>query len=68
MFKWTEVKKWANENNFKISKTPKVDEYFWDGNRYDDLNVLIVDLWNKKTDNIYVEYQNNYKKQYGHSI
>jgi hypothetical protein len=64
MFKFNEVKKWAKENNFIISKLAKVEEYYWDGNKYTDLRSLVIDLWNKKTNNAYVEYQEEYKKEY----
>jgi hypothetical protein len=62
MFKWTEIKKWAKENNFNISKTPKVDEYFWEEKKYTELKALVVDLWNEKTNNVHLDHQKNYKK------
>lgn len=63
MFNWTEIKKWAKENNYIISKTPKVNEYFWKDNKYNDLKNLVVDLWNDKTNNVHLEYQKSYKKE-----
>jgi hypothetical protein len=62
MFKWTEIKKWSKENNFNISKTPKVDEYFWEEKKYTELKDLVLDLWNQKTNNIHLDHQENYKK------
>lgn len=62
MFKWTEIKKWAKENNFNISKTPKVDEYFWEEKKYTELKDLVLDLWNQKTNNIHLDHQENYRK------
>lgn len=69
MFKWTEIKKWAKENNFNISKTPKVDEYFWEEKKYTELKALVIDLWNEKTNNVHLDHQKNYKKtDQGHGI
>jgi len=62
MFKWTEIKKWAKENNFNISKTPKVDDYFWEEKKYTELKALVIDLWNEKTNNVHLDHQKNYKK------
>ena len=62
MFKWTEIKKWSKENNFNISKTPKVDEYFWEEKKYTELKALVIDLWNEKTNNVHLDHQKNYKK------
>ena len=62
MFKWTEIKKWAKENNFNISKTPKVDEYFWEEKKYTELKDLVLDLWNQKTNNIHLDHQKKYEK------
>lgn len=62
MFKWTEVKSWAKENNFQISKTPKIEEYQWNEKTYDNLNELVADLWNKKTNNKFLDYQKEFKR------
>lgn len=62
MYKWTEIKKWAKENNLVISKTPKIDEFIWEDKKYDDLNKLVVDLFNKITNNVHLKHQKNYKK------
>jgi hypothetical protein len=62
MFKWTEVKTWAKENNFNISKTPKLEQYHWEGKTYENLNELVIDLWNLKTNNKYLVYQKEYPK------
>ena len=61
MFKWTEIKKWANENNFSISKTAKIDEYFWEDKKYENINDLVKDLWNNMTNNKHLEHQKKYK-------
>lgn len=61
MFKWTEVKSWAKLNDFDISKTAKVDEYFWEDKVYYDLRSLVIDLWNRKTNNAYLDYQKSYR-------
>lgn len=63
MFNWTEIKKWAKENNYSISKTPKVNEYFWKDNKYNDLKNLVVDLYNDKTNNVHLEHQKSYRKE-----
>lgn len=57
MFKWTEIKKWAKENNFEISKTAKKEEYFWEDNVYTELIELVKALWNKKTNNKHIKHQ-----------
>lgn len=62
MFKWTEIKSWAKNNGFVISKTPKIDEYFWENKKYECLQDLVLDLWNKKTNNKYGQYQKNRKQ------
>lgn len=60
MFKWTEIKKWAKENNFEINKTSKLEEYFWNNKKYTNLYDLVVDLWNKKTNNKHLKHQKEY--------
>lgn len=61
MFKWTEVRSWAKENNFQISKTTKMEEYQWNEKKYSNLNELVSDLWNKKTNNKFLDYQKEFK-------
>jgi hypothetical protein len=62
MYKWTEIKKWAKENNLSISKTPKIDEFIWGDKKYSNLNKLVADLYNELTNNVHLEHQKNYKK------
>lgn len=60
MFRWNEIKAWANANGYAISKTAGKEEYFFDGERYTTLRPLVKDVWNRMTDNKWVEYQKTY--------
>jgi hypothetical protein len=60
-FVWTEIKKWAEVHNFKPKKI-KEGGYTWEEQSYPDLDSLVTALWNKVSNNKWVEYQNNYEK------
>jgi hypothetical protein len=58
---WKEIKNWAKENGFEISKIPKENRYVWNEKEYNDLDTLVTDLWNKMTNNKWLDYQKEYK-------
>lgn len=59
-FIWTEIKKWAKSNNLEPKKTGS--EYIFEEKTYKDLDSLVTTLFNKITENKWVEHQNNYEK------
>ena len=62
MLQWKEIKKWCEENEFKVRKVQKTNKYLWNEKEYDDLGEMVTDLWNKKTDNKWLDYKKKYKK------
>jgi hypothetical protein len=60
-FVWTEIKKWAEVHNLKPKKI-KEGGYTWEEQSYKDLDSLVTALWNKVSNNKWVEHQNNYEK------
>lgn len=59
-FTWTEIKKWAKSNGLEPKKTG--GEYTWEGNTYNDLDSLVFSLYNKLTNNKWLDHQKNYEK------
>lgn len=64
---WTEIKKWARENGYDVLKTKGEEEYLW--TKDDDPSVtgichsvrqLATDIYNDKTGNKWLEYQQEY--------
>lgn len=60
-FVWTEIKKWAAVHNMSPKKI-KTGGYEYKEKTYNDLDSLVTALWNKVSNNKWVEYQNNYEK------
>lgn len=60
-FVWTEIKKWAAVHNMSPKKI-KTGGYEYEEKTYNDLDSLVTALWNKVSNNKWVEYQNNYEK------
>jgi len=60
-FTWTEIKKWAKEKNLEPKKN-KEGKYIWEDNVYNNLDDLVTALWNRASNNKWVEYQEEYKK------
>lgn len=61
-FTWTEIKKWAKDRGLEPKKI-KGGGYEWEGQHYDDIKDLVTDLWNKITNNKWVEYQKEYRSK-----
>lgn len=62
-FTWTEIKKWAKERGLDPKKTG--GEYKWEDNTYNDINSLVTALFNKISNNKWVEHQKNYEENSG---
>lgn len=62
-FTWTEIKKWAKEHGLEPKKI-KEGGYQWEDKNYTDIKELVTDLWNRITDNKWVEYQKNFKSEH----
>lgn len=60
-FVWTEIKKWAGGHGLSPKKI-KTGGYEWEGKSYEELDILVTDLWNKVSNNKWIDYQNNYEK------
>ena len=61
-FTWTEIKKWGISKNLEAKKVKDVG-YVFDNNAYSDLDSLVMAMWNKLTNNKWVEYQEKYKSE-----
>lgn len=59
-YTWTEIKKWAE--GYNIKKKPKENFYTWEDKEYNDIESLVKDIYNHKTDNKFKEHQENYEK------
>ena len=59
-FTWTEIKKWAKTHGIEPKKSGS--EYHWESKTYSDLDSLVTSIYNKITDNKWVEHQENYEK------
>ena len=57
-FKWSEIRKWAEKNNIKPKKVGS--EYQLDNVIYKDINEITRAVFNKITDNKFVEHQKQY--------
>jgi hypothetical protein len=62
---WSEIKRWAKNSGYEVIKDK--DGYYW--SKADDpscsgissgVGILARDIFNNKTNNKYIEYQNNY--------
>lgn len=67
---WTEVRKWAKEKGYEVSKEKETNEYFWskeNENGTKDSGValsvskLARAIYNHITDNKWLEHQENFK-------
>jgi hypothetical protein len=62
-YTWTEIKKWAEGHGCVVKKKPKENFYTWEDKEYNDLETLVNDVFNYKTDNKFKEHQENYEKK-----
>lgn len=62
-FTWTEIKKWASERGLSPKKKPKESIYTWNDKEYQDLDSLVISLFNHITDNKWIEHQKKYKNE-----
>lgn len=60
---WTEIKKWAESHGYVVKKKPKENFYTWEDKEYTNLDDLVNDVFNHKTDNKFKEHQENYEKK-----
>lgn len=60
-FTWSEIKKWAKDHNLEPKKI-KEGGYSWQEKNYINLDDLVKDLWNKISDNKWVDHQQNIKE------
>lgn len=60
-FTWTEIKKWAKERGLEPKKSGS--EFFFENKTFQDLNSLVTCLFNKITNDKWVEYQKNHKPE-----
>lgn len=60
-FVWTEIKKWAKAQNLEPKKI-KEGGYQWEGKSYSELGELVTALWNRVSENKWVDYQKSYEK------
>lgn len=60
-FTWTEIKKWAKEKKLEPKKN-KEGKYIWEDKVYNKLDDLVTALWNRVSNNKWIEYQEDYKK------
>ena len=67
---WKEIKKWARQNGYDVLKTKGQEEYLW--TKESDPSVtgichnirqLATDIYNDKTGNKWVDYQQAYIKE-----
>lgn len=67
---WTEVKKWAVNNGYEVLKEKGKDSYLW--TKSDDplatgiatsVKQLATDIYNHKTGNQWLEYQQEYIRE-----
>ena len=63
-FNWSEIKKWAKSKNLEPKKN-KEGQYIWEDTIYNNLDDLVTALWNRVSNNKWVEYQEEYKKSQG---
>jgi hypothetical protein len=61
LFKWTEIRKWADNYNLKPKKVGT--EYHWEEGVYKNLDDLAKALFNNITNNKFLEHQKNYDAQ-----
>ena len=61
-FTWTEIRKWAESHGCVVKKKAKENLYTWEDKEYFDIESLIKDIYNHKTDNKFKEHQENYEK------
>lgn len=69
---WTEVRRWAKEKGFSVTKDKENNKYFWSKTEVDgtehtgeasSVSKLARSIYNHITDSKWVEHQNNYKNQ-----
>lgn len=58
--KWQEIKKWADSHSIKVIKKPKEDIYIYNDQEYKDFATLSRDIFNKITNNKWVDHQKKY--------
>lgn len=58
-FTWSEIKKWAVSQGLAPNKS-KSGVYTWEGVEYAELDSLVTALWNKVSNNKWLEYQKGY--------
>lgn len=66
-FSWPEIKKWAAGQNLEPKKTK--GDYVWEGRTYPDLDSLVISLWNRVSNDKWLDHQknfneNNHRKDY----
>lgn len=67
MFQVNEIKKWAKSNNICVKREKEKYVWFEEGNKENKTEAFSIDdvakqIFNKITNNNFVEYQNNYKE------
>lgn len=58
--KWQEIKKWADSHSITVKKKPKEEIYYYNDQEYDNSTNLVRAIYNKITDNKWVEHQKKY--------
>lgn len=58
-FNWTEIKRWAKQHGLEPKKSGS--EFTFDNQSFQNLDSLVTHLFNKITNNKWVEHQKQYK-------
>ena len=61
LFKWTEIRKWAEKNNLKPKKVGS--EYVWEEGTYKNIDDLVVALYNNISNNKFIDHQKKYQNE-----